>query len=301
MTISPISSNVFFTSKAKQKSPQKQIRKNNETIAYTLGALSALALVGVSTLIAAKKNKAPLKLADIKFDKGIAKRNGFKFSGTIKDILRNGDSVTLKYEKGKIVESSRKGQKNFTKKFFDQTSDSLHDSVYKFDENGKLISRLRKTGSNFQFFNAENKLTKEFIQNEDGSKILKKFPEENKTITVEYQGKNPIKLTVVDKYTGQEAFVDFASQSFSSKSLRESSKMENGILNFKNRQIDLTYDLNEGTLSFDGETPEPILTHSHYGKNPEQAIEDLKSNCEKFIPEGLGKSFFEKVISKFIK
>lgn len=299
MAISPISNNIPFTSK--QKTTTKNQDKTNEIKAYALGTLSALALIGIGSLVAIKRNKAPLKLAEIKFDKGIAKKNGFKYSGTIKDILRNGDSITLKYEKGKLIESTRKGQKNFTKKFFNQSTDKLHDSVYKYNANGELVSRLRKTQTGFQFFNGENTLIKEYSQNEDGSSILKKYIDKNKTITIEYKEKSPTRLSIQEKYNGQTAFVDFTSQSFYTKNLKETAKMENGVLSLKDRQTDLTYDFNRGTLSFDGETPEAILKHSHYGKNPQKAIEELKANCEKFIPEGLGKRFYEEIISKLIK
>lgn len=58
-----------------------------------------------------------IKLADIKFDKGIASINGEKFTGTVSDTLTGGDKITMTYKDGKIMQSVREGSKNVTKKF----------------------------------------------------------------------------------------------------------------------------------------------------------------------------------------
>ena len=96
-------------------------------------ALAGLAAAGIATIAVVyniKKGKS-VKLSDIKFEKGIAslKKSKSKYTGKIKDTLKNGDKIILNYENGILKSSSRSGQKNFHK-------------IYKLPNGEKIVNIL---------------------------------------------------------------------------------------------------------------------------------------------------------------
>ena len=241
-----------------------------------------------------------VKFSDINFSKGIVKRFGMKFNGTIEDILRNGDSITLTVENGKITQSIRKGQENFLKKFF-SPKDKLHDLVYTYDENGKLISRLRKTKKGFEFLNGEHKVTKEFIQNSDNTSIVRRFAlsRDEKTTTVYYKNNKPVRITAIEpKYYAEErTIVDFENAFLNIKTFNKTTTMQNRVLEFDDRE----YDFNKMLLSIEHQQPQRIMNHSKEGYDSTTGINNLKKQLKKVVPCGLGERFYKIVIEPLLK
>lgn len=119
-------SDTFVSSKADKKSTIKKI-----AIGVGIGTVIGGIAVGIITH---KKLPNSIKLKDIKFDKGIASTaNGEKFTGIVKDKLKNGDKITLEYVDGVIQNSKRSGSRNFEKTF--KTNDAGH-KIVKTLENG---------------------------------------------------------------------------------------------------------------------------------------------------------------------
>lgn len=114
--------------KVETKTEEK--KDNKKLLIAGAAAAAALAIAG----IAIYKGKNTTKLQDIKFDKGIAKKNDELFTGVVKDKLKNGDKVTLEYVDGVIKKSSIKGSKTLEKTF--ETNDAGH-KIVKTIENGK--------------------------------------------------------------------------------------------------------------------------------------------------------------------
>ena len=108
----------------------------NKKIALALlgmAAAGAAIAIGVST---AKSNT--VKLADIKFDKGFATlKNGEEFTGKIKDTLKCGDSIEMKYKNGILKKSKRTGEKNFIKNFYTDKDCILPTEIVTKKLNGK--------------------------------------------------------------------------------------------------------------------------------------------------------------------
>lgn len=134
-------SNTQFGKKPKsaekiQKNSTDDKSSGNKKIALALlgmAAAGAAIAIGVST---AKGNTA--KLADIKFDKGFATlKNGKEFTGKIKDTLKCGDSIEMKYKKGILQKSKRTGSKNFIKNFYTDKNCILPTEIVTKKLNGK--------------------------------------------------------------------------------------------------------------------------------------------------------------------
>lgn len=101
------------------QTPQVDMKKlDDKKLEYALLGLgiATVATIGIGSCILAHK---PIKLNKITFEKGVAslKKNGEKFSGKVKDTLKNGDKIVLEYKDGIIQSSNRIGSKNISKKF----------------------------------------------------------------------------------------------------------------------------------------------------------------------------------------
>lgn len=136
-TVNLSSANQTIIQKQQQTVTQPKVetkteeRKDNKKLLIAgAAAVATLAIAG----IAIYKGKNTTKLQDIKFDKGIARKNDELFTGVIKDKLKNGDKVTLEYVDGVIKKSSVKGSKTFEKTF--ETNSAGHKIVKTF-QNGK--------------------------------------------------------------------------------------------------------------------------------------------------------------------
>ena len=140
------------TQQETQTQTQQQIEdgdKKSQDILKWAGIIAAGALLVGGTIYGIKKGKTT-SLEDIDFNKGIAKlkQSGEEFSGTIKHKLKNGDKLTMTYENGILKESTRKGNKAFTK-------------TYEYDTDGK-ISKLVKDGRELNTAE-KRKLTKRIL------------------------------------------------------------------------------------------------------------------------------------------
>ena len=104
-----------------QKADIKTGQKTQDQKKKLVIALSSLAAIGAAGIVIAanvKKGKLPQKLANIKFESGIAKdKRGNLFTGIINDTLKNGDLVQLTYKDGVIQSSARQGTKNLSKTY----------------------------------------------------------------------------------------------------------------------------------------------------------------------------------------
>ncbi len=131
----------FKGSEQETKSAPKEEKGGKKKLALALGAL---AIAGAAAVAIYKTSKGQgVKLADITFEKGIAslKEGGEKFTGVIKDTLKNGDKVVLSYKDGVIQESTREGSKNLQKTFSTAKNGSR---IIKIIENGEIRIRLPK-------------------------------------------------------------------------------------------------------------------------------------------------------------
>ncbi len=90
-----------------------------------------------------KYERTNKNLKDIQFNKGYAFFNGKEYSGKIYANMPNGDKVVIETDwSGKIVKSSRSGEKNFTKEYYNAPLQTV-----KITENGqsKEINLYEKT------------------------------------------------------------------------------------------------------------------------------------------------------------
>ncbi len=201
--INNISSTSFKGNKVKkeekaQKTPE-QIKDGKKKLAIGLAAAATVAIAGATIAAKVKSGRAVddktvqnltekaqevvseatqgvtqkatqaaqnFKLADIKFDKGIASINGEKFTGTISDTLTGGDKITSTYENGKIMQSVREGSKNITKKF----------------EYGSYNPYNSRVGTKITTLNSEGKVIRETELgfSEDGKLNFKTFSDGTK-------------------------------------------------------------------------------------------------------------------------
>lgn len=92
--------------------------KKSQDILKWAGVIAAGTLAVGGTIYALKKGKTA-KLKDIKFTKGTAslKEGGKKFSGVIKDTLKDGDTIKMTYKDGVLQKSVRKGKTSFVKEY----------------------------------------------------------------------------------------------------------------------------------------------------------------------------------------
>ena len=95
------------------------------------GVIAAGTLLTCGAIYAHKKINTK-KLEDVVFKNGAAslKEGGEKFSGKIKDKLKNGDNIELIYKDGVLQKSKRKGEQNFTK-------------VFDYNDKGKLTKVIK--------------------------------------------------------------------------------------------------------------------------------------------------------------
>jgi len=244
------------------------------------------------------------KLNDIEFDRGIVRHLGFKYTGEIQDILKNGDSICLSVEKGRITKSQRSGKANFTKMFF-LTFDKFHDKVYKYDKDGSLVSRMRRTLNGFDFLDSNGNTTKSFVHNmaENINSVLR-YPKEKyaPTSIVNYKGSKVHQILSKTPNEGSKVLADFE-KGFLNIQQKDGcfAQMQNGILEFKNKNHEYYYDLNNKTLSIDGAIPSLITNHPKIGYDSTAGIEGLKKLCQEFIPEGLGENFFKNVVEPMLR
>lgn len=139
--------------------PMKEDGTNKLKLA--LVGIGAVAAAGVG-LFALSRGKA-VKLEGIDFNKGFAKLKDQTegFTGKIKDVLPNGDKITLEYKDGFIQKSIRRGSKNFEKVF--ETVDSGY--IIKTTAGGKT-TETNITSLQNAVKNAQNEL-KKIISNQD--------------------------------------------------------------------------------------------------------------------------------------
>lgn len=114
--------------------PEKEEKKKDNTklkLALAGLAVASIAAIGIAYKISKGQS---VDLSKINFDKGVAslKENGTKFTGTVKDTLKNGDKIILQYENGILKQSSREGIKNIQK---------IYDTV-----NGEKIVKIIENG-----------------------------------------------------------------------------------------------------------------------------------------------------------
>lgn len=111
-----------FESSSKTENDKTKKHKALKYIGIGIAVLTAVA----GTILAVKSGKS-VKLENIKFDKGIASlQDGTKFTGKVKDSLKNGDKIVMEYADGVLQKSTRSGAKNIEK-------------VYEVAQNGDKI------------------------------------------------------------------------------------------------------------------------------------------------------------------
>lgn len=111
-----------FESSSKTENNKDAKKQTAKYIAIVAAAVAVTA----GAIFAFKKGKS-VKLENIKFDKGIASlKDGTKFTGKIKDKLKNGDKIVMEYADGVLQKSTRSGAKNIEK-------------VYEVAQNGDKI------------------------------------------------------------------------------------------------------------------------------------------------------------------
>lgn len=247
--------------------------------------------------------KSPLKFSDIKFNKGMVKRFGFNYTGVIDDILRNGDTITLSVEKGRITQSIRKGQSNFKKLFFPIT-DKLHDSVYKYDENGKLLSRARRIMGGFEFCDGQNRVTKTTLQNiADETAIVIK--ESNRagdaTSIITFEHKKPHQIKSKTPYGETKVLADFQKGYLNVQKGKYFAKMEDGILEIQDKNHNYLFNFNDKTLSLDGAGAKLIQDNEEYGYDLKSGTEKLRELCKEFVPQKMGNRFYEEVLKPMLE
>jgi hypothetical protein len=118
-----------FESIAKIEEAKKEQEKSDKKakIKKILAIGAAIAAVGL-TAYAIYKGRG-VKLSSINFDKGTAlTKSGKKFTGVIKDKLKNGDKVVMKYVDGVLQKSTVSGKENFEK-------------VYKVVNGGLIVTK----------------------------------------------------------------------------------------------------------------------------------------------------------------
>ena len=246
--------------------------------------------------------KKTVKFNEINFNKGYVKRFGLKFSGTIDDILRNGDKITLTVEKGRVSKSIREGKENFTKLFF-PSDDKFHDMVYKYDKSGKLISRMKKITHGFRFSDGDNntlKTTMQFI--DDTASVIKHSQKTDDTTSIiTYRHKKPYQIRTKNRQNEDKLLVDFKKGYLNIQKGKYFAKMKDGILEVQDKSHEYRYDFNKRTLSLDGEPESLIANHPHHAYDSTTSFETLKRHCKEFIPEKMGTRFYELVIKPMLK
>ncbi len=186
------------------------------------GIIGATAAIG-GAIYALFRGKSS-KLSEIKFDKGIAtlKDSGQKFSGKIKDKLKNGDKVTLEYVDGILQKSTKKGSKTLEKTYSVVNGEKIVKNV----QNG-TTKEVNITKINNEVKNSQEKLNN-IIKN-NSSLSLDDFKTQVKDI--KYTNKNQkveIDKIIADK---QKAIVEQQIYKKTNKQLSEVT-FENGLAKF---------------------------------------------------------------------
>lgn len=163
-------------------------KNKKKKIAIVIGTILAAATAICGTILAVKHGKS-VKLQDIKFDKGIANlKNGEKFTGKIKDTLKNGDKITLEYIDGVIQKSTRQGSKSIEKAY--QTINN--EKVVNILENG-VSKKVNITQIQNEVIEEQSKL-KNLLK--DNAKLT---PDEFKNKTDKIKFKNRSQQQQIDK------------------------------------------------------------------------------------------------------
>jgi len=135
----------------REKVKTKENIISNKTIATVAVGAATLAIVFAGIGL---KNNPPKKLQDVVFKNGKAfLRNGEDFSGKIKDVLKNGDSVILEYKNGIIQKSNRVGSVNI-KKVYDRSG--IDEVVHIYRDGKETIVNLTKKINDTKKLIAEN-------------------------------------------------------------------------------------------------------------------------------------------------
>ena len=177
------SSSKTENNKTAKKQTAKYIAIAAAAVAVTAGAIFAL-----------KKGKS-VKLENIKFDKGIASlKDGTKFTGKIKDKLKNGDKIVMEYADGVLQKSTRSGAKNIEKVYeVAQNGDKIVkqtiDGVQKAPVNiTKITNEVKSQQSKLQTILKDVNLSSQELQQKTGEINFKSAKQ-----------KEYIKNTIADK------------------------------------------------------------------------------------------------------
>lgn len=177
------SSSKTENNKTAKKQTAKYIAIAAAAVAVTAGAIFAL-----------KKGKS-VKLENIKFDKGIASlKDGTKFTGKIKDKLKNGDKIVMEYADGVLQKSTRSGAKNIEKVYeVAQNGDKIVkqtiDGVQKAPVNiTKITNEVKSQQSKLQAILKDVNLSSQELQQKTGEINFKSAKQ-----------KEYIKNTIADK------------------------------------------------------------------------------------------------------
>ncbi len=203
-------SNTEIINETKNKNELTETCKPNGKKKIAL-ALVGLAAAGIATVTVVNKiqkgqiNNSTIKtLKDIQFNQGIAtvKRNGEKFSGTVIDTLKNGDSIKLEYADGIIQSSVRNGSLNI-EKTYKYADSKLSNIITKFiNEDTKREFSVKNYGHRI----TENGILKKECFNNSKNIVVNDFDDEFgilKRTTV--LNKNTKGITKIERDASQKA------------------------------------------------------------------------------------------------
>lgn len=179
-----------FESSSKTENDKTKKHKALKYISIGIAVLTAVA----GTILAVKSGKS-VKLDSIKFDKGIASlKDGTKFTGKIKDKLKNGDKIVMEYADGVLQKSTRSGAKNIEKVYeVAQNGDKIVkqtiDGVQKAPVNiTKITNEVKSQQSKLQTILKDVNLSSQELQQKTGEINFKSAKQ-----------KEHIKNTIADK------------------------------------------------------------------------------------------------------
>jgi len=117
----------------KEKKPFSKIK-----IAAVIAGAAAIA----GAVVYAVKHMNVSKLSDITFSNGIASKGEEKFTGVVKDTLKNGDKIVLNYKDG-VIQKSKKysGKKKVLEKVFDYFENETNVVTKNYAQKKKTLMR----------------------------------------------------------------------------------------------------------------------------------------------------------------